>query len=69
MADHLFDDDKLEAIFLALLADFVVRPSQFQGLGIPAINPEPAFGRRIDLATSGIPHRATGTSSGAVTPW
>jgi len=55
MADHLFDDDKLKAVFLALLADFVVRPSEFQGLGIPAINPEPAFERRIDLATSGIP--------------
>jgi phytoene desaturase len=55
MADHLFDDDKLKAVFLALLADFVVRPSQFQGLGIPAINPEPAFERRLDLEARGVP--------------
>ena len=55
MADHLFDDDKLKAVFLALLADFVVRPSQFQGLGIPAINPESAFERRLDLTAEGIP--------------
>ncbi len=55
MADHLFDDDRLKAVFLALLADFVVRPSQFQGLGIPAINPESAFERRLDLAAGGSP--------------
>ncbi len=55
MADHLFDDPKLKAVFLALLADFVVRPSQFLGLGIPAINPESAFERRLDLAAGGIP--------------
>jgi phytoene dehydrogenase-like protein len=55
MADHLFDDDRLKAVFLALLADFVVRPSQFQGLGIPAINPESAFERRLDLTGRGIP--------------
>ena len=45
----------LVGIFLALLADFVVRPSQFQGLGIPAINPESAFERRLGLADRGIP--------------
>ena len=55
MTDHLFDDPKLKAVFLALLADFVVRPSQFLGLGIPAINPESAFERRLDLTAGGIP--------------
>jgi phytoene dehydrogenase-like protein len=55
MADHLFDDARLKAVFLALLADFVVPPSQFPGLGIPTINPEAAFERRMDLDIDGIP--------------
>jgi all-trans-retinol 13,14-reductase len=54
MVDHLFDDARLKAVFLALLADFVVRPSQFPGLGIPTINPEAAFDRRMELDIDGI---------------
>jgi len=55
MADSLFDDARLKAVFLALLADFVVPPSQFPGLGIPTINPEPAFERRMELDIDGTP--------------
>ncbi|TAL30731.1 MAG: NAD(P)/FAD-dependent oxidoreductase [Spirochaetes bacterium] len=49
MSDYLFTDNRLKAIFISILADFVVRPSQFPGLGIPAVNPEPAFDRRVPL--------------------
>ncbi len=52
MAQSLFGDPKLRAIFISILADFVVRPSQFPGLGIPAVNPEPAFDRRVPLEVS-----------------
>jgi phytoene dehydrogenase-like protein len=39
-------------VFISILADFVVKPSQFPGLGIPAVNPEPAFDRRVPLEVS-----------------
>jgi len=52
MIDHFFKDENLKAVFLSILADFVVRPTQFTGLGIPAVNPEPAFDSRVPLEIS-----------------
>lgn len=49
---HTFRSERLRAVFLSILADFVVRPSQFPGLGVPAVNPEPAFDKRVPLAIS-----------------
>jgi phytoene dehydrogenase-like protein len=42
----------MQAALMSILADFVVRPSQFPGLGIPAVNPEPAFDSRVPLEVS-----------------
>jgi all-trans-retinol 13,14-reductase len=45
--DHFFQGPELKALYTAILADFVVRPSQFPGLGIPTVNVETAFDKRI----------------------
>jgi phytoene dehydrogenase-like protein len=42
----------MQAVFTSILADFVVRPSRFPGLAVPAVNPEPAFDRSAPLALS-----------------
>jgi len=49
--DRYFKDPTLQTVFGGILADFVVRPSQFQGLGIPFVNFETAFDDRIPLQT------------------
>lgn len=51
--DFFFKDPKLKAIFLAILADFVIKPSEFIGLGVPAVNVETAFDVRIPLKIKG----------------
>lgn len=50
---HFFQRDELKAVYAAILADFVVRPSQFQGLGIPMVNPETAYDKRLPRQVSG----------------
>ncbi len=45
--DHFFKSPKVKAIFTSILADFVVRPREFLGLGVPAVNVETAFDKRI----------------------
>jgi all-trans-retinol 13,14-reductase len=57
--DHFFDDPKLKAFFLGILADMVVRPSEFAGLGIPAVNQETAFDNRLPAKVSAIGPRLT----------
>ncbi len=47
LSGRFFRSEKLRAVFLSMLADFSVRPSQFPGLGLPAINPEAAYDRRM----------------------
>jgi all-trans-retinol 13,14-reductase len=54
LMDHLFRSEKLKSVFISILADFVVRPGQFTGLGVPAVNPEPAFDSRIPLRVSRV---------------
>ncbi len=49
--DSFFKNATLQTVFSGILADFVVRPSQFQGLGIPFVNFETAFENRIPLQT------------------
>ncbi|MFX0009646.1 MAG: phytoene desaturase family protein [Candidatus Hermodarchaeota archaeon] len=53
LTDHFFKDRKLKAVFLGILADLVVRPSQFFGLGVPSFNVETAFDKRIPLKIKG----------------
>jgi all-trans-retinol 13,14-reductase len=50
--DHFFQGPELKALYTAILADFVVRPSQFPGLGLPTVNVETAFDKRIPLQLS-----------------
>jgi len=57
--DHFFSDPKLKAFFLGILADMVVCPSEFMGLGIPAVNQEPAFDNRMPARVSAIGPRLT----------
>jgi phytoene dehydrogenase-like protein len=52
MTDAFFTSEKLKAAFISILADFTVKPSDFPGLGIAAVNPEAAFDRRVPLKTS-----------------
>jgi phytoene dehydrogenase-like protein len=51
LLNRFFRDPTLQTVFGGILADFVVRPSQFQGLGIPFVNFETAFDDRIPLQT------------------
>jgi all-trans-retinol 13,14-reductase len=50
--ERFFRSKRLQAVFTSILADFVVRPSEFPGLGLPAVNPEPAFDRDLPLELS-----------------
>ena len=51
--DSFFNDPKLKAVYMGILADFVVKPSEFPGLGIPVSNIETAFDKRIPLKIKG----------------
>jgi all-trans-retinol 13,14-reductase len=50
--EHFFQREELRALFTAILADFVVLPSEFPGLGVPATHVETAFDKRIPLQVS-----------------
>jgi len=52
MMEHFFKSEKLQAVFLTILADFVTPPSQFIGLGVPFINPETSFDENVPLNVS-----------------
>jgi all-trans-retinol 13,14-reductase len=47
LMDSYFKDERLKAVFISILADFFTPPSQFIGLGVFALNPEPSFDCRI----------------------
>ncbi len=51
--DSFFKDPKLKAVYMGILADFVVKPSEFPGLGVPVSNIETAFDKRIPLKIKG----------------
>ncbi|MGQ9571984.1 MAG: phytoene desaturase family protein [Dehalococcoidia bacterium] len=57
--DHFFSDPRLKAVFLAILADMVVLPSEFMGLAIPAVNQEAAFDYRLPAKLSSVGPRNT----------
>jgi all-trans-retinol 13,14-reductase len=59
LMDHFFSDPRLKALFLGILADLVVRPSEFAGLGVPAVNQETAFDRRMPGNLTPIGPRTT----------
>jgi len=47
LMEYFFKNEKLRMVFISILADFFVRPSQFMGLGVFALNPEPSFDKRM----------------------
>jgi all-trans-retinol 13,14-reductase len=47
-----FRDPRLRAVFTGILADFCVLPGEFQGLGVPLVNVETGFDKRMPLAAS-----------------
>lgn len=49
LLDHFFTNTKIKGMLAGILADFVTRPSEFQGVGIPMVNIETAFDKRIPL--------------------
>lgn len=52
LMNQFFKGEELRAVFTSILADFVVRPEEFQGLGVAMVNPEPAFDKRVPLKFS-----------------
>jgi phytoene dehydrogenase-like protein len=52
VVDHFFERKELRALYTAILADLVVRPSQCPGLLVPVLNPETATDRRIPTQIS-----------------
>ena len=53
ITDHYFKNEKLKAVYLGILADMVVKPSEFFGLGVPFFNVETAFDKRIPIEFEG----------------
>ena len=53
ITDYFFTNQKLKAIYLGILADLVVKPSEFFGLGVPLFNIETAFDKRIPIKFKG----------------
>ena len=53
ITDYFFKDQKLKAVYLGILADMVVKPSEFFGLGVPFTNVETAFDKRIRIKFKG----------------
>ena len=53
ITDYFFKDQKLKAVYLGILADLVVKPSEFFGLGVPFFNVETAFDKRIPINFEG----------------
>ena len=47
--DYFFTEQKIKGLFSGILADFVVKTDEFFGLGIPMVNIETAFDKRIPL--------------------
>ncbi len=52
LMDHFFKGPELKSLYTTILADFVVPPSQFSALAVPAINVETPFDKRMPLQVS-----------------
>ncbi len=51
LMDHFFINSKLKAVFTAILADLFIKPSQFPAMGIPLVEEEAVFDKRISMET------------------
>jgi phytoene dehydrogenase-like protein len=50
LMNSYFQSKRLQAVFIAILADFFTPPSRFPGLGVFALNPEPVYEKRMPKA-------------------
>jgi phytoene dehydrogenase-like protein len=57
LMDYCFSNQKLQAVFTAILADYVVSPEVFPGLIIPTINAESQYDERVPLDYGKHQHR------------
>jgi phytoene dehydrogenase-like protein len=57
LMDYCFSDVKLQAVFIAILADYVISPEVFPGLIIPTINAESQYDERVPLDYENHQHR------------
>lgn len=53
LMDHFFSDEKIKMVFLGILADMVVKPSEFPAFGIAVFNPQTAYDKRIPYKQRG----------------
>ncbi len=51
LMDHFFTNPKLKAVYTAILADLFIKPSQFPAMGIPLVEEEAVFDKRISMET------------------
>lgn len=49
LMNHYFTRKELHAVFLAMLADYVIRPGVFPALAVPMINAESQYDERVPL--------------------
>jgi len=49
LMNEFFSSPRLQAVYTAILADIVTKPSQFPSLGVPVFNQETAFDKRTPL--------------------
>lgn len=49
LMDYCFTSKKLQAVFIAILADYVISPEVFPGLIVPTINAESQYDERVPL--------------------
>ena len=47
LMDDYFTSEKLQCVFISILADFFIRPSQFVGFGVFALNHETFYDKRM----------------------
>lgn len=57
LMDYCFSSKKLQAVFTAILADYVISPNEFPGLIIPTINAESQYDERVPLDYGNHEHR------------
>lgn len=57
LVDYCFANKKLQAVFLAILAYYVISPEVFPGLIVPTINAESQYEERIPLDYGRHQHR------------
>jgi all-trans-retinol 13,14-reductase len=57
LMDYCFSNKKLQAVFTAILADYVASPNVFPGLIIPTVNAESQYDERVPLNYGNHQHR------------